>query len=109
MSKASETLARYVGYAQDTTEAGLSSDSPLSVEVNGKYVDVLFQTGGPHFEVQFEFEDSEAAEYWFENEPTGAVAHFADWGESDYCGVYADDAATILAGITRDPSDLTEG
>lgn len=109
MGKARETLDRYLGYAADETENGLSWESPLSVETNGKYVDVLFQTGGPHFDVQFEYDDAEAAEFWYENEPTGAVAHFADWGESDWCGVNADDAGRLVDAINRDPSTLGEG
>ena len=108
MNKARETLARYVAYAHDTSENGLTDESPLSVEVNGRYVDILFQTGGPHFDVQLTFDDAAAAEYWFENEPSGGVAHYADWGESAYEGMTRDEASAILAGITRSSEEMGE-
>jgi hypothetical protein len=106
MSKAREFLDRYIERAEDTGPEGLTSDDPLSVEINGKYVDILFCTGGPHFEVQVDMGDAESGEYWFENEPVGGVAHYANWGEADWCGFGSRDANLLILAILRDPDEL---
>ena len=86
----------------------LTDESPLSVEVSGKYVNVLFSTGGPHTELTAEYDDAEAAEYWFENVPQGAWFTYMDWGTREDVYISRHDAGTILAAIMRDPEELDD-
>lgn len=104
--KAREHLKHMVERAEDRTEEGLTWESALSIERSGKFVEILFMTGGPHFEVILEFEDDEAGEYWFENAPVGGIAKYLDWGTSDYCGIGSEDAWLLQCGVLRDPDDL---
>lgn len=84
----------------------LTSESPLSLEVSGKFVHVLFSWGGPSTELLAEYGDAEEAECWFENEPAGAWFTRKDWGtrEDQYIG--PEDADAIMQAITRDPAEL---
>lgn len=109
MSKASEALANLLGRAENVfADEGMTGEDALSVEVNGKYVDVLFTTGGPHIEVQLEFWDSEAGEYWFENEPRGGRLTYMDWGEREDLAISAHDAFKLQAALMRDPEQMVE-
>lgn len=89
----------------ESTEEGwaLGNEAPLSLEVSGKYVNVLFSTGGPHTELTAEYSDAEEAEYWFENEPQGAWFTFMDWGVREDKYISRHDAYAIMQAITRDP------
>ena len=84
----------------------LTNESPLSLEVSGKYVNVLFSTGGPHTELTVEYDDAEAAEYWFENEPQGAWFTYMDWGTREDVYIGRSDAYSIVQAILRDPDEL---
>jgi hypothetical protein len=106
MSEAREYLRRYVEMAERTDEEGMTWESALSIERSGKYVEILFCTGGPHFDVLLEFPDDEAGEFFFESEPVGGIAHYGNWFESDYCGISAHDANSLLLGVLRDPDEL---
>ena len=109
MGKASEHLAALVARCESTDpDEATTNESPLSLEVQGKYVDVLFTTGGPHFEVQLSYVDAGDAEYWFENEPNGGTATYLDWSESDVVRFGRYEAAAIAHAITRDPDELGE-
>lgn len=107
LNKAEETARTLTERAESTDpDWALTNESPLSLEVSGKYVNVLFSTGGPHTKITVEYDDAEAAEYWFENDPQGAWVTFMDWGtrEDKYIGRY--EVAGIMQAITRDPSEL---
>lgn len=102
-------LASLLERAESTDpDWALTNESPLSLEVSGKYVNVLFSTGGPHTEVTVEYDDDQAAEYWFENDPQGAWFTYMDWGarEDQYIARYQ--AASIMQAIMRDPDELGE-
>lgn len=107
LTKVNETVKSLTERAESTDpDWALTNESPLAVEVSGKYVNVLFSTGGPHTEITVEYDDAEAAEYWFENDPQGAWVTFKDWGtrEDVYVAPYV--AGPIMAAITRDPESL---
>ena len=107
--KMHEALARLIERAESTDpDEALTNESPLSVEQSGKYVNVLFSTGGPHTEITVEYTDEESAQLWFENEPVGAWFTRMDWGSRE--DVYFDrlDAYEIMQAITRDPDSLDE-
>lgn len=87
----------------------LTTESPLSLEVSGKYVHVLFSWGGPSTEFLAEFEDEQDAEYWFENPPRGGWFTRMDWGTREDVWVGSDDAERIMFAITRNPDELGEG
>lgn len=106
MISALESLLRR---AESTNpDDALTNETPLSLEVSGKYVHVLFSWGGPSTELLAEYADAEDAEYWFENEPAGAWFTYKDWGtrEDVYIGVHGADA--IMQAITRDADELGE-
>ena len=84
----------------------LTNESPLSVERSGKYVNVLFSTGGPHAELLAEYWDDESAEYWFENEPAGAWFTYKDWGTREDLYISPQDADLIMTAIMRDPEEV---
>ena len=84
----------------------LTNESPLSVERSGKYVNVLFSTGGPHTELLAEYWDDESAEYWFENEPAGAWFTYKDWGTREDLYISPQDAGLIMTAIMRDPEEV---
>lgn len=86
----------------------LTNEAPLSLEVSGKYVNVLFSTGGPHTELTAEYADADDAEYWFENEPQGAWFTFMDWGTREDKYIGRQDAFAIMQAITRDPESLDD-
>ena len=103
-------LASLVERAESTDpDWALTDESPLSLEVSGKYVNVLFSTGGPHTEILVEYEDAEAAEYWFENEPRVAIFTFMDWGTREDVTVSKWDAEKIMSAIVRDADELSGG
>lgn len=84
----------------------LTNEAPLDLDVRERYVYVLFTTGGPHTEILVEYDDAEAAEYWFENEPRVAVLTHMDWGTRADVSMSAHDAGKIMQAIMRDPSEL---
>ena len=90
-------------------DSALTNESPLSLEVSGKYVNVLFSTGGPHTEILAEYSDAEEAEYWYENEPQGAWVTHMDWGTREDVYVGPSDAYAIMQAIMRDPDELETG
>ena len=105
--KMTAALASLLEQAESTDpDWALTNESPLSLEVSGKYVNVLFSTGGPHTELTAEYDDAEAAEYWFESDPQGAWFTRMDWGtrEDQYIPRYQ--AATIMQAIMRDRDEL---
>lgn len=89
----------------------LHSQTPLSLEVSGKYVEVLFTTGGPHLEITVEYADSEGAELWFEEEPRGAWVTYMDWGTREDYRIGGSEAGEIMRALMRDWEELevTEG
>lgn len=89
----------------DPDEA-LTNESPLSLEVSGKFVNVLFSTGGPHAELLAEYWDAEDAEYWFENEPMGGWFTRKDWGSREDVYLGAEDAYSIMRAIARNPEEV---
>lgn len=100
-------LESLIERAQSTDpDEALTSEAPLSLEVSGKYVNVLFSTGGPHTEFTAEYADAEEAEYWFENEPRGGWFTYMDWGTREDEYVAGHIAQAIMAGILRDPDEL---
>lgn len=102
-------LASLIERAESTdSDWALTNESPLSLEVSGKFVCVLFSTGGPHTEILVEYEDAEAAEYWFENDPRVAIFTFLDWGTREDVTVSKWDAEKIMAAIMRDSDALAE-
>ena len=107
--KMTAALASLLERAESTDpDWALTNETPLSLEVSGKYVNVLFSTGGPHTEITVEYDDAEAAEYWFENDPQGAWFTYMDWGmrEDKYMG--RRDADSIMQAILRHPDELGE-
>jgi hypothetical protein len=107
--KMAASLASLLERAESTDpDWALTNETPLSLEVSGKYVNVLFSTGGPHTELTAEYADAEDAEYWFENTPQGAWFTRMDWGtrEDKYIGPH--DAGSIMQAITRDTEGLEE-
>lgn len=86
----------------------LTFETPLSLEVSGKYVNVLFSTGGPHTELLAEYWDAESAEQWYDSEPAGAWFTRKDWGSREDVYVSALDAGLIMQAITRDPDEMQE-
>lgn len=86
----------------------LTTETPLSLEVSGKYVNVLFSTGGPHTEFTAEYWDTESAEYWLENEPAGGWFTRKDWGSREDVYVAKYTAELIMQAITRDPDEMQE-
>ena len=108
MDKARETVKSLLERAESTDpDWALHMETPLGVERSGKYVNVLFSTGGPHTELLAEYWDEESAEYWFENEPAGAWVTYKDWGTREDLYISATDAATIMRALGRDPGELT--
>ena len=102
-----EHLSSLLERAESTDQDwALTNESPLSVERSGKYVNVLFSTGGPHTEITVEYDDDEAGEYWFENEPQGAWFTYMDWGTREDVYIPRYDAQKIMQAIMRDPSEL---
>lgn len=89
-------------------DTALTGESPLSLEVSGKYVNVLFSTGGPHLEMLTEYIDSEDAELWFEQEPRGAWVTFMDWGVREDVYIGPARAGEIMRALARDPEELEE-
>lgn len=107
MSEATAALASLLERAENIWAGeGMTSSDPLSVEVNGKYVDILFSTGGPHVEIQFVFDDAEAGEYWFENEVRYGRLTYMDWGTREEIFVTGEQAWLIQSGLMRDEDDL---
>jgi hypothetical protein len=107
--KAREYLDRYVERAENTwADEGLTGEDALHFERSGKFVEILFCTGGPHFDVLLEFADDEAGEYWFENEPVGGIAHYANWFVGDYCGIRPEEAWLLQSAMLREHDDLVE-
>lgn len=105
--KVDETVKSLTERAESTDpDWALTNETPLAVDVSGKYVNVLFSTGGPHTEITVEYDDAEAAEYWFENDPQGAWVTFKDWGTREDVYVSAYTAAGIMSAIMRDADDL---
>lgn len=86
-------------------EIAMTYETPLEVTQSGRYVKIVFTTGGPHFEVLLELEDE--FEY-YETEASGGFATFLNWNESDVCLIGPYDARTILHAIWREPDDLGE-
>lgn len=95
--------------ASSDPDEALTNESALSLEVSGKYVNVLFSTGGPHVELTAEYWDAGAAEYWFENEPAGAWFTYKDWGTREDVYIAPREAESIMQAITRDPETPGEG
>lgn len=85
-------------------EEAVTWEDPLSIELSGKYVNVLFTTGGPHFEVLIELD--EEVEGFFEGTAMGGFAIYKDWFEGEACLMSALEAQAILDAIMRDPEDL---
>ena len=108
--KMTAALAYLMERAESTDpDSALTNESPLSLEVSGKYVNVLFSTGGPHTEFTAEYWDAESAEYWFENEPAGGWFTRKDWGSREDMYISALDAGLIMQAITRDPDEMGAG
>lgn len=108
--KMTPALAHLMGRATSTDpDDALTFETPLSLEVSGKYVNVLFSTGGPHTELLAEYWDTESAEYWYENEPAGAWFTRKDWGSREDVYISALDAGLIMQAITRDPDEMGAG
>ena len=107
--KMAAALASLLEQAESTDpDWALTNETPLSLEVSGKYVNVLFSTGGPHTEFTAEYWDAESAEYWFENEPAGGWFTRKDWGTREDVYVAAYTAELIMQAITRAPETLEE-
>lgn len=105
--KMTAALASLLEQAESTDpDWALTNEILHEVEVSGKYVNVLFSTGGPHTEFTAEYWDAEAAEYWFENEPAGGWFTRKDWGTREDVYIGAHDAAAIMQAITRDADEL---
>jgi hypothetical protein len=92
----------------DDPENAMCDENALDVEVSGKFVTVLFCTGGPHFELLFEYEDAPSAEGWYEYSPQWAIAIYRNWGVADTRAVSAADARTIVNALERTRDDLYE-
>lgn len=93
--------------ASTDPDDALTSESPLSLEVSGKYVNVLFSTGGPHTEMTAEYEDADSAEYWYEVSPVGAWFTYMDWGVREDMWLGAGHTELLMVAIMRDPENLT--
>lgn len=105
--KLTAALADLLARAESTDQDdALTNESPLSLEVSGKFVNVLFSTGGPHTELLAEYWSAEDAEYWFENEPAGAWFTRKDWGTREDVYISSHDAEKIMQAITRDPDEM---
>lgn len=110
MRQVERDAAWLVERAQSTNpDTALTNESPLSLEVSGKYVNVLFTTGGPHLEITVEYADAEEAELWFEEEPRGAWVTFMDWGVREDVYIGPSRAGEIMRALVRDPEELEEG
>lgn len=105
--KAQTALKRLLERAESTDrDEAMTIEDPLDIEVNGKYVDVLFSTGGPHIEVQLEFERGSDGDYWFENAPERGRLKYVDWFEEPtYAHLNSEEAWLIQSAILRDPDD----
>lgn len=104
-----ESLASLLEQAHSTDpDYALTGESALSLDVSGKYVDVLFSTGGPHTEITVEYADADEAGYWFEYEPVGGWFTRMDWGTRDDVWVGQEDATTIMRAVARTPDELDE-
>lgn len=100
-------LASLVERATSTDpDSALTGESVLDLQVHGKYVYVLFSTGGPHTEILVEYADAEEAEFWIENEPRVAIFTFMDWGTREDVTVSNLDADAIMSAIGRNQDDL---
>lgn len=110
MSKAHEALKRLLERAESRiVEEGMTHEDPLSIEVNGRYVNIVFTTGGPHIEVQLDFGYEGGGDYWFEEAPErGRLEHVEWFQEPEVAYFGSEDAWLIQSGILRDPDDLVE-
>lgn len=103
--QAQEHLKRLLERCASTDpDEAVTWDDPLSIELSGKYVNVLFTTGGPHFEVLIELD--EEVEGFFEGTAIGGFAVYRNWFEGEACLMSVPDAQAILDAIMRDPEDL---
>jgi hypothetical protein len=109
MNDAQEALARLLQRAESTVAGeGMTYEDPLSIEVNGRYVDILFTTGGPHIEIQLDFGYECGGAYWFEQAPERGRLDYMDWGKHEVAYLGSEEAWLIQSAIFRDPDDLEE-
>ncbi len=93
--------------ASTDPDDAITGETPLSVEQSGKYVNVLFSTGGPHTEFLAEYWSEEDAQYWFESVPAGGWFTRKDWGTREDVYVGNLDASRIMDALSRTPDELS--
>lgn len=108
VTNASASLASLLEQARSTdADYAMTNESPLSFERHGKYVEILFSTGGPHVEILVEYADADDAEYG-EGAPRGGWLTYMGWGTREDLRFSGDDAAAIMLAVQRSPEDLDE-